>query len=427
MNRYKRWGAITAVLATGAFALTACSVSPGSSQGESSGDDAAPTSGEVEVFSFWTSGGEKAGLDGLAAEFAEQCSEQEYLPAVVAGGAGANANAVLASRLQQGDPPSTFQVHAGAESIGYVEAGQVQPLDAQYTEWGLDEAFPPSLIESMKVDGKLYSVPANIHRILMWSNTAVLADAGITGEPNGIDGLLANLQTLRDGGMESPLAIGRDWTQSDLMEPVLLAELGGDGYTKLWSDPAAWDAPEVTEALTKYQKLLEFTNDDRDSLDWTDAERLLVQGDAAYQVMGDWMAGELDNAGFTDYGFQAFPGTEDYYIWIADSFTLPTGIDNVTGAECWLQVVGSAEGQKAFNTKKGSIPARVDADPADYPAYQQAAMADFKELTMVPSCAHGSACTLGQAGAVNSALGKFSGDGDLAPLQDALGDAIETA
>lgn len=431
MTRHLRTTVLAAVVSAAAITLAACGSSSAPAEGASSSasnpaDDssAAPTGGDVEVFTFWTSGGEKAGLDGLAEEFGKQCSDYNFTTAVVAGGAGANANAVLASRLQQNDPPSTFQVHAGAESLSYIAAGQVQGLTDQFKEWGLTEAFPESLIDSMSVDGKVYSVPANIHRVMMWANTSVLEQAGITDEPQTIDDLLTNLQKLRDAGVAAPLAMGVDWTQSDLLEPVLLSVLGGDAYNKLWSSGGEWSLPEVTEALHKYQELLSFTNDDRDSLDWTDAERLLVQGDAGYQVMGDWMAGEMDGAGFTDYSYQAFPGTEDYYMWIADSFTLPTGIDNVAGAECWLKVVGSAEGQKAFNTKKGSIPARVDADPADYPEYQQSAMADFKKLTMVPSCAHGSACTLGQAGAVNSALGKFSGDGDLASLQGALGDAI---
>src|SRR4029453_4378206 len=118
-------------------------------------------------------------------------------------------------------------------------------------------------------------------------------------------------------------------------------------------------------------------------------------GQGGYQLMGDWMIGEFETDKFTDYTYQAFPGTEGSYQWISDAFVLPTGAKNVDGAKCWLKTVGSAEGQKAFNTKKGSIPARSDADPADYPKYQQSAIEDFKSLSPVPSCANGSGCTLG--------------------------------
>jgi len=96
------------------------------------------------------------------------------------------------------------------------------------------------------------------------------------------------------------------------------------------------------------------------------------------------------------------------------------GAKNAAGTECWLKTVGSAEGQKAFNTKKGSIPARTDAVAADYPAYQQTAIADWKSLKQVPSCAHGAGCSQGYMGALNSAMGKFSSDGNAAALQTAL-------
>jgi glucose/mannose transport system substrate-binding protein len=95
----------------------------------------------------------------------------------------------------------------------------------------------------------------------------------------------------------------------------------------------------------------------------------------------------------------------------------------------------SVEGQQAFNTRKGSIPAR-SADPADYPAYQRAAIADFKRLRLpayqragiadfkrlrlVPSCANGSACTRAQTVAAISAVGRFSSPADVADLQAAI-------
>jgi glucose/mannose transport system substrate-binding protein len=62
----------------------------------------------------------------------------------------------------------------------------------------------------------------------------------------------------------------------------------------------------------------------------------------------------------------------------------------------------------------------VDAVPADYPKYQQAAMADWKSKKVVPSCAHGAACTLGQNDSILSAMGQFSSGMDVATLQKAL-------
>ena len=57
-------------------------------------------------------------------------------------------------------------------------------------------------------------------------------------------------------------------------------------------------------------------------------------------------------------------------------------------------LVGSAEGQKAFNLAKGSIPARTDVPPTDFPPYQQSAMEAFKTNQIVSSIAHGAAVSL---------------------------------
>jgi glucose/mannose transport system substrate-binding protein len=143
--------------------------------------------------------------------------------------------------------------------------------------------------------------------------------------------------------------------------------------------------------------------------------------------MGDWVAAQqlADKVPDAAYTYWPSPGTAGNFQYLADSFTLPTGGKNPDGAKCWLKVTGSAEGQKAFNTKKGSIPARSDAQPSDYPKYQQSAMADWKKDKIVPSCAHGAACSLGQNNDILSAISQFSGSQDVAKLQAALGNAMK--
>ena len=386
------------------------------------GDDGGGTAAakDVEVFTWWADGGEKAGLDGLVGTFGSACGDFAFVNGAVAGGAGANAKQVLASRLTQSDPPDTFQAHAGAELNDYINAGQVEDLSAQYQEWGLSNAFPKGLIDNITVDGKIYSVPANIHRAnVLWSNKTVVGGAGITADATSLSAFIADLEKLKAKGV-TPLALGKDWTQLMLFEVVLISDLGAEKFTGLWNGTTDWAGADVTKAIADHQKLLTYTNTDRDTFDWTDAEKLIMDGKAGYQLMGDWEAADLDAKGFKDYAFSVFPGNTGTFQWLADSFVLPKNAKNPDGTKCWLKTVGSAEGQKAFNTKKGSIPARTDANAADYPAYQQAAIADWKSLTQVPSCAHGSACSQGWQGALNSAMGKFSSDNDAAALQTSL-------
>ncbi|GAB1693380.1 ABC transporter substrate-binding protein [Krasilnikovia sp. M28-CT-15] len=409
-----------AVAVVGVAALLTASACGGSDS------DGGTGSKNVEVFTWWADGGEKAGLDGLVGVFGTACAGQTFQNGAVAGGAGANAKSVLASRLQQGDPPDTFQAHAGAELLDYINAGQIEDISADYDAWGLKQAFPAGLIGNLTVDGKIYSVPANIHRAnVVWSNKKVLAGAGITADPKDLTEFFADLDKLKAKGVKAPLALGKDWTQLMLFESVLISDLGPEKFTGLWQGKTDWNDAGVTKAIADFQRLQTYSNTDRDALDWTDAEKLVMDGKAGYQLMGDWEAADLDAKGFKDYGYATFPGNGTTFQWLADSFVLPKGAKNPDGTKCWLKTVGSADGQKAFNTTKGSIPARTDANPADYPKYQQSAMADWKSATQVPSCAHGSACSQGWQQAANSALGAFSTNHDAAALQKALAAAAQ--
>ena len=53
------------------------------------------TDDQVEVFSWWTGGGEAAGLDAMIVVFDGENADTEFVNAAVAGGAGTNARAVL--------------------------------------------------------------------------------------------------------------------------------------------------------------------------------------------------------------------------------------------------------------------------------------------------------------------------------------------
>lgn len=405
--------------AVGLLAASACGNSDDSGGGDASADKT------VTVFTWWADGGEKAGLDGMVSVFKDKCKDYTFENAAVAGGAGSNAKQVLANDLAAGKPPSTFQAHAGAELGDYIKNGQVDDVSQLYKDFGLDKAFPQSLLDNLTVEGKIYSVPANVHRAnVVWANPAVLKRANIdaTKAPATVDAWIADMEKLKAAGVKAPLATSKGFAQEMVLEVVLLAELGPDKFSGLWKGETDFNGADVTAALEKYKKILTFSNVDREAIDWPDALGYVNKGTAGYTVMGDWVAAQqlADKVPDAAYNYWPAPGTQGVFQYLADSFTLPTNGKSPEGTKCWLEVVGSADGQKAFNTKKGSIPARSDAQVTDYPKYQQAAMADWKKDKIVPSCAHGAACTLGQNDSILSAIGQFSGKPDVPTLQKAL-------
>ena len=412
---------LVAAAVVAGLALASCG---NDDSGDGGGGAGETQTSEVEVFTWWTEGGEKAGLDGLVSTFKKDYPDYKFVNGAVAGGAGSNAKAVLASRLQSGDPPDTFQAHAGAELADYIQAAQIQDVSSLYDEEGYMDVFPQGVLDALTVDGKIYSVPANIHRAnVVWANPKVLKDAGITEVPADLDAWIADMKTLKDNGLKAPLGVATDWTQVHLFETILISDLGPDGYSGLWTGDTDWSSSDVTQALEHYKTILSYSNTDRAGLDWPDALKYVTDGKAAYTVMGDWAAGSLIDQGLTDgvdYTWFPVPGQEDVFDFLADSFTLPVGAPNPDGAKAWLKTVGSADGQQAFNTKKGSIPVRTDADPSVYNEYQQAAIKAFAKDTIVPSLMHGAAAPVAWLNEITSAVGQFGSTNDVGQFQDAL-------
>ena len=108
--------------------------------------DAAP-SGDLEIFSWWA-GDEGPALDALIRLYESQNPGVNVVNATVTGGSGVNARAVLKTRMLGGDPPDSFQVHAGQELIGtWVAADRMLDLSPLFAEQGWNDVFPDDLLE----------------------------------------------------------------------------------------------------------------------------------------------------------------------------------------------------------------------------------------------------------------------------------------
>ncbi|MBZ1517483.1 extracellular solute-binding protein, partial [Leuconostoc mesenteroides] len=137
--------------------------------------------GEVGVFTWWADGSEARGLQALEKMFAKKYPHDRFKNLAVAGGSGSNAKAKLASDLKNGNPPSSFQGHAGAELTDYIDNEQIEPVDGIIKELGGESVFPKTLADRLTVDGHIYSVPVDIHRAnVVWANSALLKKAGVT-------------------------------------------------------------------------------------------------------------------------------------------------------------------------------------------------------------------------------------------------------
>lgn len=382
--------------------------------------------GQLEIFSWWA-GDEGPALEALIELYSVANPDVEVINATVTGGSGVNARAVLKTRMLGGNPPDSFQVHAGEELAGtWVVAGRMEDLTPLYEENGWFDAFPADLIDLLTYDGGIYSVPVNIHRSnVMWNNPAVLADNGLE-VPASFDDFFAACETLQAAGI-TPLVVAEAWTINHLWESVALGVLGTDGWNGIWTGDTDITGDAMVEVWDTFGRVLECSNysDDAAGLSWQQATDQMVAGDAAFNIMGDWAAGYMTTtlglAPGEDFGFAAAPGTGGTFMWLSDSFGLPADAPNPENTLAWLSLLGSVEGQNAFNPLKGSIPANVnavDAAPDLYNAYLQSAAIDWADNTLVGSLVHGAVANERFVGDFNQVVDIYlqSGSADAATI-----------
>jgi glucose/mannose transport system substrate-binding protein len=382
---------------------------------------------KLEVFSWWTSGGEAAALNALFDSYKKLNPATEIINAAVAGGGGSAARAVLQTRLQGKNPPDTWQVHPGWELNGqYVDAEYVEPITDLYASEGWDKVLPKGLIENLTTNGQIYTVLAGVHRgNELWYNKKVLDKAGITvGETMSFDEFFAAADKLKAAGVDA-LCVGDQgvWASAQLFENTLLGVVGPDVYMDLFAGKMSFDSPEVKSAMDTYGKMLSYQNADHAALSWDQAVKKLMEGSCVFNSMGDWAYGEFVNAKLKDnedFGWVSHPGTNGSFIVVADGFVLAKGAPHKENTLTWLKAIGSKDAQEAFNPLKGSIPTRTDVDRTKFGPYHNWSMDSFGKDRLVPTVVHGSAAPAIFQQALNDAVTTFIVDPNSAAFAKAL-------
>ncbi|MFQ5436496.1 MAG: ABC transporter substrate-binding protein, partial [Anaerolineae bacterium] len=383
--------------------------------GTAADDSSGEMEAELEVFSWWTSGGEAAALDALFNAFSSAQPDVEIINATVAGGGGSAARPVLQTRLAGGDPPDTWQVHPGNELLGqYLAAGFTAPVGDLYEEEGWYDVVPSGLVNLMlDENGEPHAVLAGVHRGNgFWYNKQVLdANSIEIGDSLSMDEFFEIADTLQAAGV-TPLCVGDSgiWASAQLFENTLLGVIGPEKYNDLWNGSVPFDDPQVKEAMEIYGRLLDYQNEDHAALSWDQAVGKLIEGSCAFNSMGDWAYGEFVNAGLednVDFGWISHPGTAGSFMIVSDGFTLANGAPHPNATIEWLRAVGSKEGQEEFNQLKGSICARTDCDRDKFGQYHNWSMDSFAADALVPTVVHGSAAPADFQQALNDAVTSF--------------------
>lgn len=369
---------------------------------------AAQAEESVEVLHWWTAGGEAAALNVLKEDLAAKGVAWKDMP--VAGGSGVQAMTALRARVTAGDAPTAVQM-LGFDIRDWAEMGVLANLDelAGEQKWG--DVIPAAIQDFSKYDGHWIAAPVNVHSTnWLWINKAALDKAGGKA-PESMDELYAMLDSFREQGIVPLAHGGQPWQDGTLWEAVVLSRGGMDFYRKavLDADPEALGGDTMRQVFDDMSKLRSYFDDSFPGRDWNLASAMVIEGKAGAQEMGDWAKGEFLRAGQVpgqDFVCIRFPGTQGNVLFNSDQFVMFQQNDSEkTSAQ--LKMASAVEDpafQIAFNTVKGSVPARTDVPDTAFDDCGKKGMKDLAEAasggTLAGSLAHGH----GQPSAVKEAV-----------------------
>ena len=323
---------------------------------------------DLEVTHWWTSGGEAAAVAEFAKAF--DATGNKWIDGAIAG-SGGTARPIMISRITGGDPMGATQFNPARLAEELVEAGLMRDLTpiAEKEGWK-DFIKPSSLLDSCTVDGKIYCVPVNIHsQQWLWLSNAAFEKAGVP-VPTNWDEYVAAAPALEKAGI-IPLALGQQPWQASLAFQVLVVALAGPAvFTKIYGgkDAELAAGPEMAKVFEAADKARSMAANSKVQ-DWNQATNLVITGQAAGQIMGDWAQGEFQVAGQVagkDYTCLPGLGVNEIINTGGDAFYFPILKDEAKSAaqDVLASTMLKPETQVAFNLKKGSLPVRGDVDLA---------------------------------------------------------------
>lgn len=339
---------------------------------------------KAEVIHWWTSGGESAGVKEFAKAF--EAAGGIWIDTAIAG--GQNARTAGINRIVGGNPPTVMQFNTGKQFDELVGNDLLRDTEhlAQAGKWR--EIMPKPIVQATVREGKFHAVPVNIHgQNWLFYNTKLFADAGVE-PPRTWPELLQVGEKLKAKGV-IPLAFGGQPTwERNLFSAALVGHGGAELFRKIYGerDQKAVRGVKFREVAEIYGKLRGLVDPGSPGRNWNDATALVITNKAAMQFMGDWAKGEFTAAGLTagkEYGC-TIVGEGGEFVVGGDVFVFPATTDKATMAaqDKLAQVMLEPATQLAFNSKKGSIPVRLDIDVSSMDVCAQkgkAALSDPKK------------------------------------------------
>lgn len=277
------------------------------------------------------------------------------------------------------NPPDVVNWYAANRMAPYVNAGLFMDI-SDWWEAGDYEGLD-SVRGALTIDDRQWGIPYTYYQWGVYYREDIYNELGLS-EPTTWEEELANCQVIVESG-RACYTIGTRflWTAGGWFDYLNMRTNGFDFHMQLARGEVPWTDERVRQTFANWRELIDMGGfiEDHQTYSWQDALPLMINGEAAAYLMGNFVVPHLRDAGLTDdqIDFYQFPAINPDVAMgedaPTDTFHVPAGAQNVEAARAFLAYVASPEVQTAINGPDGlgQLPVNANASVADDEFNQQ--------------------------------------------------------
>jgi ABC-type glycerol-3-phosphate transport system substrate-binding protein len=338
----------------------------------------------LEMDTWWATPSELAPIQSVV-----QIHEKQFTNVtvkVVTATSQAAMDTAVTNRFAAGNPPAALQANLGANGTQFASGA----LDLSSSAWNTPTLFNKDVLATLTANNKLIGVPLGLTRqnVTYWNMRIMKTlPAPLNAIPQGAAAFQTWLAGVAAAGYTHPLCFGfKDgWVNAHILFEDIVPAMAGADYSKTyWSgaDPNGASSAQMSAALDFAAKyVFPYLTSDTPTMGMAEGiDRVMNANTSActtcaqtmpanqciMTAMGDWGGAQLDDttgdkyvAGPTgDFDASGWPGAETIVDFGGDAMVAAAGKGDAADVTNLFDTFASEQGQLAFATLKGEIPAR---------------------------------------------------------------------
>ena len=321
--------------------------------GSAYADGHAQLSGDLKIFLDTSNPAPRATMEAMIARFQALHPDMNIETTVI----DREAYKTQIRNFLTANAPDVATWYAANRMTPYVKAGLFEDVSDLWAEPEIAENLA-STKGAMTIDDKQWGVPYTYYQWGVYYRKDIYEELGIN-EPADFDEMIANCEKVIASGRKC-YTIGTKWlwTASGWFDYLNMRTHGFDFHMKLAAGEVEWTSPEVRATFANWGRLVEMGAfvDDHQNKDWQQSLPLMVSGEAAAILKGNFAVAPLREAGLDDskLDFHQFPAITPGVALAedapTDTFHIPSNATNKDNARAFLRFAVSADEQTEINS-----------------------------------------------------------------------------